>query len=248
MGLDDIAIFGICLVSYHIYANGPKTIDLIVTLQALWVGTWIAKRNKKRENAEQSQAALLDSSCGLEALSLGFTLRRWAVPFVVGLYRSSLGCTVFGLCPFVFGFYPPSLGLNPPSLGFTLRRRVCPSLLGSTLRRWAMPFAVGISPPSLGYALRRWVLPSVAGVCPPLLGVALRRWALPSAVGLYLSSLGVFVVAFAMPAWSSSSCRRSSCRSSSVVSLSFVVVRVCRLPSSASVVRCPRRLSSRGGG
>ena len=125
--------------------------------------TWIAKRNKKeRENGEPSRLALLDSSCGLEALSLGFTLRRSGLPSVVGFCHLPLGCT---LC----------------------------------LR--AVPFVFG----------------------------------------LYRSSLGVFIVAFATPEWLSSSCRHPSCRSS-------VIVRVCRLPSSASVVRCPRHLASRGGG
>jgi hypothetical protein len=79
------------------------------------------------------------------------------------------------------------------SLGYALRRWVLasvvglfPSPLGSSLRRWAMPFSiVGFWPPSLGYALlRRWVVPfSVVGLCPMPLGCALpRRWVVPLVV------------------------------------------------------------------
>ena len=42
---------------------------------------------------------------------LGFTLRRWALPFVVGFYPSSLGSTPHRCAlPFVVGSYPSSLG------------------------------------------------------------------------------------------------------------------------------------------
>jgi len=166
MGLDDIAIFGIYLVFYHIYTNGTKTIGLIITV---WVDTWIAKRNKKRENAEQSQAALLNSSCVLKALLLGFTLRHSALNSVVGLYLSSLGST---LCrwalPFVVRHYHSSFG--------------------TTLRRWALPFVVRHYHLSFGTTLRRWALPFVVGVRPSLLGSALCRWVVPFVFGLYCSS------------------------------------------------------------
>ena len=89
------------------------------------------------------------------------------------------------------------------------------SPLGSTVRRWAMPSAVGFHPSSLlGYALRRlWVLPSIVGLCLPPLGSTLRcRWVLPSVIGLCPSSLGSplrrhwampFAVGFCPPSWPS---------------------------------------------
>ena len=92
-----------------------------------------------------------------------------------------------GLCchRYVLSTLRPTLGLYPPPP------------LGSTLRRWAMPFTVGFCPLSLGYVLRCWVLSSVVGLCPsplgctpPSLGCALRRWVVPSIVGLYPPSLG----------------------------------------------------------
>ena len=87
---------------------------------------------------------------------------------------------------YVLSTLRPTLGLYPPPP------------LGSTLRCWAMPFAVGFCPPLLGYVLRRWVLSSVVGLCPsplgctpPSLGCTLRRWAMPFAVGLLPSVVGL---------------------------------------------------------
>jgi len=99
---------------------------------------------------------------------LGFTLRRWVLPFVLGFYPSSLGFTLRRWAsPFV-------VGLHPSSLGFTLRR-------------WASPFIVGLHPSSLGFTLRRWASPFV------VVFYALRRLVLPSAVGFNPAGAITFV-------------------------------------------------------
>ena len=61
---------------------------------------------------------------GLCPLPLGFTLCRWALPFVVGFYSSSLGSTLRRWVP------PLVAVLYPSSLGPTPRRWVLPSIVG----------------------------------------------------------------------------------------------------------------------
>jgi len=61
MGLDDVSIFGIRLVSYLdylIYTHGPKAIECYIYK---WYGYMNCKK-KTKKNEEQSQAALLASS------------------------------------------------------------------------------------------------------------------------------------------------------------------------------------------
>jgi len=74
--------------------------------------------------------------------------------------------------PFAVGSYPFIRGwVLPLPLGFT------PSLLGLTLRHWALPFVIGPYHSSLG--LRRCVLrPSQLGL-PLQFGFTLRCWVLP---------------------------------------------------------------------
>jgi hypothetical protein len=127
---------------------------------------------------------ILPSIVGLYPPLPASTLRRWAMPFAVGLLPS-----VVGLLPSVVGLHLSSLG--------------------STLHRWAMPFAVGFYPPSLGYALRRWASslhrwapPFIVGLHFSSLGSTLRRWAMPFAVGLCPSPLG-----FCPPLLGSTFCR-----------------------------------------
>jgi len=68
---------------------------------------------------------------GFCPLLLGFTLRRWALPFVVGFYPSSLGSTPTlrrWVLPLVIGFCLPSLGSTPRCRG-TLIDVVAPVLI-----------------------------------------------------------------------------------------------------------------------
>jgi len=72
-------------------------------------------------------------------LSLGCTLRRWALPSIIGLCPPPLGYSLHCWA------MPTAIGLFPLSLG-------------STLRRWALPSVIGLCPLPLGYSLRRGAL------------------------------------------------------------------------------------------
>jgi hypothetical protein len=145
--------------------------------------------------------ALLDNSCGLKALSLGrpppslgFTLRQWAVPSVIGFCPLSLGSA---LCV----FFPPSSS----SCHFPLPlRRATPLhliVVSSPVLSFGSPFVHR----SFGWLLSFASGFAMAASCwPPLSrrGSLCRRCApLDVVVGFYPSSSGLVVVVFAAPAW-----------------------------------------------